>query len=871
MIQEIGDISRLYPGTPNFSNAIRLRSLQIGSSTEGYMNSNLTGVTLGNNRMLEFLYVQNLAYINSGLDLSNCQSLLYLDASGSSFTGYDFAVGGLLTEAYIEAPTALSMRNLYYLNDEDFHVISYNNLDTLRVENCGNIDTLAIVTSAPNLARVRLLDINWSIGETTILNNLLTIAGLNENGNNTPVSVLTGNVYVSGSIRNQELTEYAEAWSNLTVSYNPANLIEQYKITYVNDDADHTVLYEVYVDQGILPIDPVALDLIPTPTKASTAQYTYTFSGWDNITTPVVFERTVTATYTRDVRTYTISFYSREGELWERFTDVAYGSDITPTANPTWTEGEVNNIYHLFKGWDKCTGNIHGDMDVFALWDTGRIPEPGTDMSEMTPAQIYGIGQAGMQDNYWEIGDYFDFTLGQDFDFSNVQSIEIGKDVTLTGIKRDTFVSGGYYFDGEHAFTTNIKLFDENSPAFTMAIDFQFNLTNGGATLISCHEGDTAEGFRLYYNGNNPVVQWGDQSVVVGYRNMRDIVVIRHAKGSRYLQVYSSNGSNTTRYAPEVAKTVMLRSNTTQTTEPLTFGAINYPFGFNRYGKGTLHWCKIWLDDIGETNAYKLAQWVHEKYRMEYWGKGRYYYPNSNDVCKASFVGNSLLGHFNGRGYWHNSTNDNTGGWNLSLLREFLNDRVYKALPTVYQSLVREVTIRSTIGGASSVTDSSFDKIYLQSYREMGSTTTDNGYIEEIGTSADPIPLFPNNFSRAKFQGKIRAYSENEVAVYNCPQEPSLLYQIPIAPDSLWINTGDSSRILIFVSQEEIEQYDYTPSIIVDNEYAQGGWFSAYVYYWERSPSRTSTTLFLCVNYAGGNGSALGASASYAFPINFSF
>ena len=872
MIQEIGDISRLYPGTPNFSNASRLRSLQIGSSTEGYMNSNLTGVTLGNNSMLEYLYVQNLAYINTGLDLSNCQSLTYLDASGSSFTGYEFAVGGLLAEAYIESPTSLSMRNLYYLEDENFHVTSFDNLDTLRIENCQGIDSLTIVNEATNLARARLLDIDWALAETTVLNRLILIAGLNENGNNLPVSVLTGEVYVSGSIRNQELSQYSEAWTNLDVTYNPSNLITQYKVTYVNADDNHTVLYETYVDQGNSAPDPVSLGLISTPTLTSTDQYDFTYSGWDNIASVIISDRTVTATYTTSVRTYTVSFYARVGVLLEQFTDVSYGAEVVPTVHPTWTDGESNNIYHLFAGWDKSTGYVRGDTDVFAVWDTASsFPALGTDMSAMTPAEMYGIGQAGLQDTYWEDGDYFDFVLGHDFNFSNVNDIEIGSDVTLTGIQRDTFVHGGYYFNGESAFTTNIKLFDEDSPAFTMAIDFQFNPTDTGATLISNHVGNTAEGFRFYYNGTAPTIQWGDQSVAVGSSNRRDIVVLRHPEGSRYLYVYSAGNTGASElFATSVTKTTLLRSNTTQTDEPLTFGGIHYSSGFRNYGKGTIHWCKIWLDDLGDTNAYKLATWSREDYRMEYWGKGKYYYADSSTPCKASFIGNSILGNLSGRGYYMNSSNTNVGGWDESLMRTFINNRVFNAMPTVIQSLIKSVEIRATAGNKSTEIITSFDKIYLPSYREVGSGTTANGYIEEVGTSIAPISLFPNNASRAKFKGKIRAYSSDDVTIYSCNQEPAALYQTDVEPGTLWINTSDSSRLLIFVSKDEIDQYGLTPTTVADSDYALGGWFTAY-YWWERSPNLSSSATFYSVSNYGYAGNSNSASNVYGVVPSFSF
>jgi len=871
MIQEIGDISRLYPGTPNFANAVRLRSLTIGSPTSGYRNSNLTGVTLGNNSMLEYLYVQNLAYITSGLDLSNCQALLYLDASGSSFTGYDFAIGGLLQTAYIESPTSLSMRNLYYLTDANFHVTSYTNLDTLRIENCAGLNTLTIVNASTNLARLRLLDIDWTLAETTVLNRLLGLLGLNENGNNVAKSVLTGKVYISGSIRNQELSEYEAAWDNLTVTYNINNLITQYLITYANADSNHTTLFTKYFDQGTYPTDPYTSGDISIPTLASTDQYTFTFSGWDTLADPVIANRTVTATYTQTVRKYTVNFYLREGVLLKSFTNVDFGSEIVYDEGiPTWTDGETSYQYRIFKGWDKSTGYIRSDLNVYAVWDTAStFPAVGTEMKDMSVAQIYGIGKAGYQDRYFEPGDYVDIQLGHDFDFSNVESIEIGEDVVLTGVQRDTFVSGGYYFDGSHAFTSDIKLFDEDSPAFTMAIDFQINSSTSGETFISTHVGNTSEGLRFYYNGSVPTIQWGDTSVTVGYQTQRDIVVIRHPQGSRYLYVYTAGNNSTGRFAESVTKTTLLRANTTQTDEPITFGAVRYSSGLRNYGKGTLHWCKIWLDDLGDSNAYQLASWARENIRMEYWGAGKYYYADTSTPCNLSFICNSQLDGLLGRGYYMNSTNTNTGGYHSSLMRTLLNNRFFNALPIEWQAAIRSVEIRATAGSQSTEIVVDYDKIYLQSYRELGSNSNASGYIEEVGTSTNPIPWFTSNPQRIKFRGKTRKYS-GEATIYECAREPAALYQTDIAPGSIWINTSDSSRGYIFVPQEEINQYGKTPTISADSAYAQGGWFAANTW-WERSPSLSNSASFMYVSYTGGVGGSYNASYVYGVVPSFSF
>lgn len=346
MIEAISGMEQLYPDTCVFSAAVRLRELTIGSTEEGYQNTFLRNLSLSNNTMLERLNVQNLPNANTVLDLSSCPSLSYLDATGSGFTGYDFAVGGVLQTAYIESPTSLTMRSLYHLTDENLHVTSYENIDTLRIEACSGIDSLAIVNAATGLARARLLDIDWTIADTSVLNRLNEIAGINENGNNVPISVLTGVANISGSIRNQELLGYAEAWPNLTVNYNPSNLVTQYLVIFVNDDEEETELYRRYVDQGSTPPDPIETGKIDTPTIASTEQYTFTFDSWDDLNSPVFAPKTIHATYTSTVRTYTVTWYVRPGLQWERKTNILYGSEVNPdkTEFPTWTDGETHHF-----------------------------------------------------------------------------------------------------------------------------------------------------------------------------------------------------------------------------------------------------------------------------------------------------------------------------------------------------------------------------------------------------------------------------------------------------------------------------------------------------------------------------------------------
>lgn len=938
MITELSGLAHLYFKQNNFAMGTNIQRLEIGSSVEGYENPNLQGLTIGNNRMLEYLDVSNCPNATGALDLSGCVSLSEVYLENTGFTGITFATGGLLKTAKLNAPTSLTMRDLIYL--EDLTINSTNNITTLRVENCeftnsaeltiGNTTktqyekdiVLNLIDSSPNLSRVRLVGVDWIIGTTDVLNRLLNMMGIDDDSYDISQSVLTGQVYTP-SMRSGYLTRYNTTWEYLTITYD--YMITQYLVSFVN--ADNIAIldrngnaYTQWVDAGDSIYDPitmgytitisgngsptdneysatsydgdyylditngiiylansdewsqVAISDVLTPVKEQDAQYSYTYSGWDNISGSVYTARTVTATYTTTDRVYTVRWWSfLGGDLLETQTNLTYGDEAVYSGTyPTRTSGEAQLNFFVFKGWDKSTGYIISDLDVYGQWiSTIGLPQPGTNTNDMNVAEIYGIGQNGAQDTFWDLDNdyiYKDITLGHDFNFTNVDSIEIGTDVELTGIARDTFVSGGYYFDGSSAYTTNIELFAEDSPSFTMAIDVQQSITSSASnTFVSADEGATNE-FRIHGNGTAITVNWGGQTATVGNGLYRDIIVIRHLQGSEYMYVYSA-GNATSRFADAVVKTTLMRSNSPNTHEPLTFGAVRYSNSYRTYGKGHVHWCKIWLADLGNEIAKQLAIYPRETIRFEYWGKNKYYYGDGGStLCKSSWIANQLLGGVGGRGYYMNSTNTNAGGWKDSLMREWLNDRFYKALPIEWQSVIKPVEITSTTGQQSTAISQSYDKIYLPATVEIGGSTA-TGYISEIGaagqanTADGKIPWFTSNAKRVKFKGKIFDYGGLS---YSCAQDPAALYQTSIEPGTIWYDTSNSSVGYIFVSQDEIDQYGITVSKAASATYASGGWVSAAIW-WERSPGLSASTGFLIVGtygYAGSYGNASNVDAA---------
>lgn len=707
-IQALNDISACYIHDNDFSKASKLQKLIIGNSTAGYSNAFLTNLNLGNNALLEELDIRNCPNLTGSINLSSCGNLEKFYAEGTAITGALFASNGKIALAHLPASiNSLTFKNLKYLTDLQ---ASYDNLESLTVED-SIVDEYAIVTDAIDTLQIlRLVGINWTVTNTDLLNKIVKMNS----------SMLSGSVHIAGQVRQRELDSYANAWSDLVVTYD--GIITQYKLTFMNSDGTPIKdkkgnAYVQYVDQGGKAIDPVSSGEIDIPTMPSTAQYNYTFSGWEGIDENVLNDRTVTAKYTTSIRTYKVRWLKQSGVVLKTLNDVEYGSCVEYNGDyPTMTDNEDSYIYNIFTGWDKSTGFITGDMDVYAKWSTQNgLPASGTDLKDMTPVQIYAIAAAGKANDYFEQKDYIDVRVGQDFSFTNVKDNMLGDGLTFDGTSSKVVDSG-------------IKLFGADSGSFTIAIDFEFDENSADATLLSCFEYDGSEGFRLKYNGSNPEIQWGNTSQVVGKGKQRDIVVLRYRKGEDKLYVYSFNGgaSSTGTYADEITYTELTRNRSTNTEATIMLGGFKFlsngAIDAVTLGKGKIHWAKVWLDDVGDSAARSLAAWPHETWRYEYCGDQRYRFAaDSSKITGASFIPTRLLS----LGHGMNTENTNTGGWNDSAMRKFCNGRVYDAFPTEWKSIIKQVQIPASAGNRSSEIVNSKDYVYLPSYVEIFATDED--------------------------------------------------------------------------------------------------------------------------------------------------
>ena len=729
-IQDVGDLSATYPQTVDTSKATRLKELHVGNSTEGYDNPYLTTMTLGANYLLEVLNVENISGLTQSLNLTALNNLRELYAHGTNAGGVTFAPGGAIQVAELPAITAMSAKNLTYLTDLDIE--SYDKLTTLTVENCSTIDVINIFELAANINRVRITGIDWVLTDDTLLDRIYKMAGIDLNGYNSAQSVLAGKVHLP-LMKQQKMYDYKKAWPDLEITAD--TIVEQFIVTFKNEDG--TVLEVQYVDKGGNAIDPLTREEnpLPTPTKESTVSHDFTFDKWDSALTSVFSDRTITATYTSSLRSYTIKYVSK-GTVMQESTDL-YGTYVPYSGiNPTYTLEESAYAYYLFDRWEK-SGLVDGDKTIEAIFDKCVYTEgyfDGKELADLRPVEIYAMNILGLAESVITDKDPYVFTVGHDVDYDDVEAVEI--------------ISEKTYFDGTNHYDSEIALFDEDKD-FVLAIDYEFlNGTTTGGVLAQCFQDNGSNGFKLWYNSGVKVT-WGTSTSDATAIGNREMIVLRHKKGDQNLYIYNSNLATTTISIEE-----LVRTKDTIGTSTLVFGSAKADDGaYEKNAIGNIYWAKLWYADLGDDMCQKLALWVHEKISMEACGFKKYYLTeNTSKRCSFSLLATHLLN----RPRQFANGQSNTGGWASSTLNTFLNGRFYDAIPDNMKALMKQVNVKSSIGDKSTEVATTGCYVTIPAVIEVDATKTTEPYLSEGAA----ISYMTSNNARK------RSYDGGNVAAY---------------------------------------------------------------------------------------------------------
>ena len=144
-----------------------------------------------------------------------------------------------------------------------------------------------------------------------------------------------------------------------------------YKATYTETLRKYTVIWKsgdniLETDKNV-PYGTTPVYNGETPTKAATAQYTYTFDKWSPDVDVVTGDITYNATFTETVKTYTVLWKNYNGGVLQADFDVPYGTTPVYKETPPTRPEDSENIY-VFDGWLPAVSAIEGDTVYVAQY-----------------------------------------------------------------------------------------------------------------------------------------------------------------------------------------------------------------------------------------------------------------------------------------------------------------------------------------------------------------------------------------------------------------------------------------------------------------------------------------------------------------------
>ena len=167
--------------------------------------------------------------------------------------------------------------------------------------------------------------------------------------------------------------QYSYTFAGWEPALAPVSGDASYKATYTTAVNSYTVTWQ-NEDGTVLEVDEnVAYGAAPSydgenPVKASTAEFDYTFAGWDKDVNAVTGDVTYTAVFSQTTREYTIT-WDVSGETTT--TSVKYGE--TPVYAGTEPAKESTDAFdYTFTGWSPAIVSVSGDATYTAQFDAAK-------------------------------------------------------------------------------------------------------------------------------------------------------------------------------------------------------------------------------------------------------------------------------------------------------------------------------------------------------------------------------------------------------------------------------------------------------------------------------------------------------------------
>ena len=483
-------------------------------------------------------------------------------------------------------------------------------------------------------------------------------------------------------------------------------------------DWDGTIVKTIYLNEFDIPSEKIDFESIkPEVNREPTEEWTYTFLGWDgDKVSPIYQLREFSAIYSQEKRSYTIRWFKNKGDknhILEKtclYGEEVIFEDVNNNLSPVYNNG----IYSLFTGWDKSTGFITGDLNVYGKWSIGSGPYP-EDGKDWTAAQIYTIAKQDMIKNYFAVknqdgsvsntpnGDRIGIQLGRDFNFDNINKHNLIEEPVLLNSSKPYIEIG-----------SDLLKDNEN---WTLVFDAYLDGSVSTTTLFSCLDA-FGLGIQMSYTYQKPKITWkGSWKDLKNIDSRREVFVLRHRKDTKIIEIFQGCLEDDTPSKTNIQHSSNELSNSTK----FIIGSSNNSYsGFNYI----IHRCTLWDGLLSNSECMELASWPYETANFDIVSFGSYLKEDMTST-KIDFFASQLTW-TDIRNYKSERQEQEILSFYNSPMKTWLEQRFYNSLPLDWKSIITKTIVPMTEvnldTGEQSISRQKSTLFWLPAYVELTST-----------------------------------------------------------------------------------------------------------------------------------------------------
>lgn len=221
---DLTNVSHAILQTLNLNNCTALRTLDISC---GSTQKTLNALIVSNCKNLQSLAMHGLLSDSfTNIDLSNNAKLEVLDAGNTALKSVTFAKGAPLVSVVLPASMkSLELVSLNRLTNSGLQLEGADGVERLVIDDCALLDWLELFNRCTSVQYLRVTGVDMK-DDGSLLNRLMGVGGVDENGGNTPTCRLVGKCQLTTYVDDNTFAEMQAHFPELQIKQPECTVIK---------------------------------------------------------------------------------------------------------------------------------------------------------------------------------------------------------------------------------------------------------------------------------------------------------------------------------------------------------------------------------------------------------------------------------------------------------------------------------------------------------------------------------------------------------------------------------------------------------------------------------------------------------------------